>query len=256
MLCLIPRSTGCPTDIVRFRSFVTPCHPLLAKRRLPVKRLVPALVLLGLLLTLASIESAWADTQQAAQSAATTCPWRQALVSHDRQIGVEGSTAAVEFEVAEGCTVELSLVSYEAPAPDFDPSLADQQKLFAAKTDVYGPGEHRVEVALPDCFWQVDFVAGTPIKDLSPTNLYGRRLIAGRSGGEACVEPTTTTAPPPPPGEATTTSALLGATSTSTPGKLPFTGAATMPMVLAGLGLLGGGLLILRISRAHGRITS
>jgi hypothetical protein len=210
-----------------------------------VKRLVPALVLLGLLLTLTSIESAWADTQQTPQPAATTtCPWREALVSHDQEIRVEGSTAAVEFEVAEGCTVELSLVSYEAPAPDFDPSLADQQKLFAAKTDVYGPGEHRVEVALPGCLWQVDFVAGTPIKDLSPTNLYGRRLIAGRSGGEACVAPTTTTAPP------------LGATSTSTPGKLPFTGAATMPMVLAGLGLLGGGLLILRISRAHGRITS
>ena len=211
-----------------------------------MKRLVPALVLLGLLLTLSSIQSAWADTQQASQPAATTCPWRDALVSHDQEIRVEGSTAAVEFEVAEGCTVELSLVSYEAPTPKFDPSLADQQKLFAATTDVYGPGEHRVEVALPDCFWQVDFVAGTPIKDLSPTNLYGRRLIAGRSGGEACVEPPTTTAPPPP----------LGATSTSTPGKLPFTGAATMPMVLAGLGLLGGGLLNLRISRAHGRITS
>ena len=222
-----------------------------------MKRLVPTLVLLGLLLTLASIESAWANTQQAPQSAATTCPWREALVSHDREIRVEGSTAAVEFQVAEGCTVELSLVSYEAPGPDFDPSLADQQRLFAAETDVYGPGEHLVEVPLPSCFWQVDFVAGTPIKDLSPTNLYGRRLIAGRSGGEACVAPTTTTAPPPPPGEATTTSALLGATSTSTPGRLPFTGAATMPMVLAGLGLLGGGLLILRISsRAHGRITS
>jgi hypothetical protein len=170
-------------------------------------------------------------------------------VSHDREIQVEGATAAVEFEVAEGCTVELSLVSYEAPAPVFDPSLADQQKLVAARTDVYGPGGHRVEVPVPSCFWQVDFVAGAPIKDVSPTNLYGRRLIAGRSGGKACVEPTTTTAPPPP-GEATTTTALLGATSTSTPGKLPFTGAATIPMVLAGLGLPGGGLLILRLTGA------
>jgi hypothetical protein len=223
-----------------------------------VKRLVPTLVLASLLLTLASIESAWADTQQAPQDTLSTCSPREALVSHDREIRVEGATAAVEFEVAEGCTVELSLVSYEAPTPVFDPSLADQQRLFAAETDVYGPGEHLVEVPLPSCFWQVDFVAGTPIKDLSPTNLYGRRLIAGRSGGKACVEPTTTTAPPPPPGEATTTTttALLRATSTSTPGKLPFTGAATIPMVLAGLGLLGGGLLILRISRAHGRITS
>jgi hypothetical protein len=221
-----------------------------------VKRLIPTLLLASLLLTLASIDSALADTQQAPEADSARCAWAKALVSHDREIRVKGTTAAVEFEVVDGCTVELSLVSYEAPAPVFDPSLADQQELFAAETDLYGPGEYRVEVTLPACYWQVDFVAGKPIQDLSPTNLYGKRRIAGLSGGKACVGgATSTTTPPATTGEATTTTAVLGATSTSTPGQLPFTGAQSVPMLLAGLGLVGGGLLILLVSRSHGRVT-
>jgi hypothetical protein len=108
------------------------------------------------------------------------------------------------------------------------------------------------EVPLPDCFWQVDFIAGKPIQDLSPTNLYGTRLIAGRSGGEECAEAPTTTTP------RTTSPARLGvaSTTTSTPGPLPFTGAASIPMLLAGLGLVGGGLLILWVSRDRGRATA
>jgi hypothetical protein len=223
-----------------------------------VKRLFPSLLLASLLLTVASIGAAQASTEQTAEAVPATCPWRKALVSHDREIQVAGTTAAVEFEVADGCTVELSLVSYEAPTPIFDPNLADQQKLFAAETNVYGSGEHRVEVPLPDCYWQVDFVAGKPIHDLSPTNLYGPRRIAGQSGGKACVGSTTSTTTPPPSSTVgtTTTTAVLGATSTSTPGTLPFTGAgagASAPMLFLGIGLLVGGLLILLVSR-RGRV--
>jgi hypothetical protein len=208
-----------------------------------VKRLIPSLLLASLLLTVASIGAAQASTEQTAEAVSATCPWRKALVSHDREIQVAGTTAAVEFEVADGCTVELSLVSYEAPTPIFDPNLADQ---------------HRVEVPLPDCYWQVDFVAGKPIHDLSPTNLYGPRRIAGQSGGKACVGSTTSTTTPPPSSTVgtTTTTAVLGATSTSTPGTLPFTGAgagASAPMLFLGIGLLVGGLLILLVSR-RGRV--
>jgi hypothetical protein len=210
-----------------------------------VKRLILTLLLASLLLVLAPIGPVRADTGQAPEAVPAACDWRKALVSYDREIRVEGTTAAVQFEVADGCTVELSLVSYEAPTAVFDPSLAAQQKLFAAETDVYGPGQHRVEVPLPECFWQVDFVAGKPIQDLSPTNLYGKRLIVGRSGGEECAEAPTTTTP-----------ARLGVTTTTTTaGKLPFTGAASTPMLLAGLGLVGGGLLILWVSRGRGRAT-
>jgi hypothetical protein len=51
--------------------------------------------------------------------------------------------------------------------------------------------------------------------------------------------------------EETTTSEALGATSTTGGGALPFTGASSGPMLLAGLGLVGGGLLFLWSSRAR-----
>jgi hypothetical protein len=51
--------------------------------------------------------------------------------------------------------------------------------------------------------------------------------------------------------EETTTSEVLGETSTTAGGQLPFTGASSGPMLLAGLGLVGGGLLFLWSSRAR-----
>jgi hypothetical protein len=60
-------------------------------------------------------------------------------------------------------------------------------------------------------------------------------------------EVTTTTAPPAP----TTTVAVGGATST-TAGQLPFTGTGSGPALLAGLGLLTGGALLLWAGRARG----
>jgi hypothetical protein len=51
--------------------------------------------------------------------------------------------------------------------------------------------------------------------------------------------------------EETTTSEVLGETSTTAGGQLPFTGASSGPMLLAGLGLVGGGLLFLWSSRTR-----
>jgi hypothetical protein len=51
--------------------------------------------------------------------------------------------------------------------------------------------------------------------------------------------------------EETTTSEVLGETTTTAVGLLPFTGASSGPMLLAGLGLVGGGLLFLWSSRAR-----
>jgi hypothetical protein len=49
--------------------------------------------------------------------------------------------------------------------------------------------------------------------------------------------------------EETTTSEVLGETSTTGGGQLPFTGASSGPMLLAGIGLVAGGLLFLWTSR-------
>jgi len=49
----------------------------------------------------------------------------------------------------------------------------------------------------------------------------------------------------------TTTSEVLGETSTTAVGLLPFTGASSGPMLLAGIGLVAGGLLFLWSSRTR-----
>ena len=51
--------------------------------------------------------------------------------------------------------------------------------------------------------------------------------------------------------EETTTSEVLGETSTTAVGLLPFTGASSGPMLLAGIGLVAGGLLFLWSSRTR-----
>jgi hypothetical protein len=51
--------------------------------------------------------------------------------------------------------------------------------------------------------------------------------------------------------EATTTTAAAGAATTTTGGQLPFTGASSGPMLLAGIALVGGGSLFLLLTRAR-----
>ena len=59
--------------------------------------------------------------------------------------------------------------------------------------------------------------------------------------------------PAPPPSDDT---AVGAATSTTGGVQLPFTGASSVPMLLAGVVLVGGGALILLVSRTGGRHTA
>ena len=59
------------------------------------------------------------------------------------------------------------------------------------------------------------------------------------------VGPSSTLAP-------TTTAAVGGVTTTSSGGQLPFTGASSGPMLLAGIALVGGGALFLLLTRERG----
>jgi hypothetical protein len=79
-----------------------------------------------------------------------------------------------------------------------------------------------------------------------------------------CEESTTTTVAPTTTTEAvapssslatTTTESAVGAATSTTSGggQLPFTGASSGPMLLAGIVLVGGGALFLLLSRASGR---
>ena len=67
----------------------------------------------------------------------------------DDAIEVTGDTARVDFTVAAGCELELSLVSYTLPGETFSFETADQQDLAGATTDTFGPGDWTIQVALP-----------------------------------------------------------------------------------------------------------
>jgi hypothetical protein len=127
------------------------------------------------------------------------CPTAgNAQVSSSSDIGIAGGSATVSFTVAAGCSnIKLSLVSYKAPGPAFDAKAADRQTVHDSKTVLLGAGTHTLTVAMPNCFYQVDFVYGDVIAKLGPagsSNFYSAqgRLIKARNGG------TGSCAPPPP----------------------------------------------------------
>jgi uncharacterized repeat protein (TIGR01451 family) len=100
--------------------------------------------------------------------------------------------ATVRFTVASGCNnIVLSLVSYKAPGPTFSEETASQQVKYASQTCTTGVDCTGVlTVAVPNCYYQVDFVYGQPIDQLGPAgsnNFYGKqgRLISAVNGGTA-----------------------------------------------------------------------
>jgi hypothetical protein len=121
---------------------------------------------------------------------AVTCPSGMAqLTSHSAISGAsQGGTASVNFTVAAGCNVQLSLVSYKAPSAAFSASTADQQVIFDTATGTFAAGAHSLSVDMPNCLFQVDFIFGSPITTLGPAgsnNFYSAqgRLISGVNGG-------------------------------------------------------------------------
>ena len=104
----------------------------------------------------------------------------------------------------------------------------------------------------PDTTGTITFTADAQWKDAPPTSDEGSAQLpkAGKCAKDEEPTPTTT--------EDDTTSTtegedVLGSSTTVTPGLLPFTGATSVPMLLAGIGLVGGGLLFLWSSRPRGR---
>jgi hypothetical protein len=67
----------------------------------------------------------------------------------DETIQVNGDTATITFTVAEGCTLDLSLVSYTKPQAEWTRETADEQELIDASSDTFGPGTYTLTVDLP-----------------------------------------------------------------------------------------------------------
>ena len=107
-----------------------------------------------------------------------------------------GDTVIAHFKIEWWARpVPVSLVSYTAPSPDFDPNTAGEQEIFENATGTFGPGWHSLTVHIPDANYQVDFVLGPAIDQFGPagSNIFyspqGRLLSADNDGG-----------PPPPAG--------------------------------------------------------
>ena len=62
----------------------------------------------------------------------------------------------------------MSLVSYTAPGATFDANTASQQAIFDADTGTFTSGTYTLTVHIPNSFYQVDFVCGTPIDHFGP----------------------------------------------------------------------------------------
>ncbi len=99
------------------------------------------------------------------------------------------SVVTVHFRVLPSCNMRFTLASYQAHSTSTADTDLRAQTLYRYATQQFGPGLHWLKVSVPACYFQVDFVAGSVIKNLangSPDSIYGDRLIDTATGGQAC----------------------------------------------------------------------
>lgn len=64
-------------------------------------------------------------------------------------ISSDGETATATFRLAQGCSLNVTLVSYEKPGPGYDRDRAPQQEFVDSQTLELGPGIHVLTVDVP-----------------------------------------------------------------------------------------------------------
>ena len=96
---------------------------------------------------------------------------------------MSGGVAMVEFEVASGCEVTLSLAVYPLPGGGF--SFDAKQELLAARTDTFGPGRYFLPVTLPDGPTVLDPVASGKVSFGSSVALQGSTMVVAERGSGA-----------------------------------------------------------------------
>ena len=98
----------------------------------------------------------------------------------------EGDIVTANFTVT--ATHELTLVTYNAAGPTWDPATASQQTVFDFQTATFTPGSYSLTADIPKNFYQIDFVCGPYINQLGPagSNIFysaQSRLISADNGG-------------------------------------------------------------------------
>ncbi len=88
----------------------------------------------------------------------------------------QGDTVTVTFTVPSGTSETVTLVSYIAPGPSFSDATAYEQLIYRQAGGTFGAGTHTLTVQLPNCDYQIDFVAGSVLTQIEPSqngNAYG-----------------------------------------------------------------------------------
>ena len=149
-----------------------------------------------------------------------------------------GDVVKVIYTLNPGCSNVFSLAAYKAPSGTYVEAEAASQVLADSDTQTAGDGENTLTVTLPSCFYQVDFVRGSVIVNLT-ANAYSNdgRLLAHDNGGTtSCTPPTTHTDPP----KVLDTTVSVADTADA----LPFTGGATPLLLAIGSSLVGAGVAL------------
>jgi hypothetical protein len=152
---------------------------------------------------------------------------------------------------------ELNGEKTELPSGEFN----DEQSEFSGEFDLPAGTTGMLSVTAV-AFWK----GGEKSKNSGSTELPDKCKPSDTTAPPTTVPPTSAPSSTAPPSstvapttslEATTTTAAAGAapTTTTTGGQLPFTGASSGPMLLAGIALVGGGSLFLLLTRS-GRNTA
>jgi hypothetical protein len=82
----------------------------------------------------------------------------------------QGETVTATFTVTGTSSVPVTFVTYNAPSPTFDATVASQQTIYQQVGGTFAPGTHTLTVTIPSNYYQIDFVEGAAIATLGPAN--------------------------------------------------------------------------------------
>jgi hypothetical protein len=150
-------------------------------------------VLFVSVLALACIAIPQAAAGTKAHAGATgTCPAGNDAIVNPTLTVNQGTGAVATFKIAPFCSnIEVNLASYDAPAAEFAlPQTLidyDAKPLNGSTRYSYNGGAtYTLTTKVSPCFFQVDFVRGPVIVDLTTTNQYLDRKLQWLNGGTAC----------------------------------------------------------------------
>ena len=120
----------------------------------------------------------WVSSTSGATTSDATCPSHDMVTS--AQLTTSGGTASVSFTVAAGCKdVQLSLVELQGARRRVQRGDGEPAGALPPVTGTFPAGSNTVSVAMPNCYYQVDFVYGTAIEHLTATRPVATRSRAG-----------------------------------------------------------------------------